>query len=90
VRRVSVEIETNPEYLTYALTALPLVNNVSYEFPGVWHIQTEKGTFYLGTANGKYGWDDGAEIAGETDSETVGDITLDFEQFITELTKENN
>ena len=82
---MSTEIETNPEYLTYALTALPLVNNVSYEFPGVWHIQTAKGTFYLGTANGNYGWDNGDDIAGETESTTVGGITLDFQKFITEL-----
>jgi len=82
---MNTEIETNPEYLTYALLALPMVENASYEFPGVWHIQTTKGTFYLGTANGKYGWDDGEQIAGETDSETVGGIILDFQKFITEL-----
>ena len=79
--------------MTYALKALPSIETVSYEFPGVWHIQTSKGTFYLGTANGKYGWDDGAEIGGETDSETVGGVALDFENFIanlTETTKENN
>ncbi len=83
------EIELNPEYLTYALMAMPSVLTAEYCYPNFWAIETKKGHFDLGTANGVYGWNsqDG-QIVGETEKETVAGVCLAFEEFLVNLTNE--
>ena len=83
------EIEKNPEYLTYALLAMPSVLTAEYCYPNYWAIETKHGRFDLGTANGNYGWNsqDGQTV-GETDKETVAGICLAFEEFLVNLTNE--
>jgi hypothetical protein len=66
--------------LTESLEALEIVKAVSYEFPGVWHINLKSGkTYYLGDVNGNWGWDDGqGDLAGDTFKTTASEIANDF------------
>jgi hypothetical protein len=66
--------------LTESLEALEIVKAVSYEFPGVWHINLKNGkTYYLGDVNGNWGWDDGeGDLAGDTFKTTASEIANDF------------
>lgn len=83
---MSATIHDNQSLFSQLLMRDPSVSSVSYEFPGFFSIETAKGEFYLGTANGNVGWHDlEAEITGETDSEQVLAIAKDFLNWLDQL-----
>lgn len=70
--------------LNQALEQLELVEIVNYEFPGVWHIKLKSGqTYYLGDANGNFGWDDGkGDMSGDTFKTTAPEIAGAFAEWL--------
>lgn len=73
--------------LNQALEALEIVETVSYEFPGVWHINLKSGkTYYLGDVNGNWGWDDGqGDMSGDTFETSAPEIARAFSEWVESL-----
>jgi hypothetical protein len=69
------------------LKKLSFTRDVSYEFPGVWHIYlNDNRVFYLGNVNGNYGWnDEQIDLAGDTEATEAKDIASDFYKWVKEL-----
>jgi hypothetical protein len=70
--------------LNQALESLEIVETVSYEFPGVWHINLKSGkTYYLGDVNGNWGWDDGqGDMSGDTFETSAPEIARAFSEWV--------
>jgi hypothetical protein len=67
-----------------ALMALPIVEAVSYEFPGYWDITMKDGAiYYLSDMNGPWAWNDHvADMYGDTPATEASDIAKDFAAWI--------
>jgi hypothetical protein len=89
---MTINIHENPNKLSKAFGLIPEVLAVSYEFPGFWVIDTTKGEFHLGTANGCVGWNDTNGNSGETTATKALPIIFAFAQYLSTYkhTKENN
>jgi hypothetical protein len=88
-----MKIHDDPSKLSFAFGLIREVLQVSYEFPGMWIIQTTKGEFHLGTANGCVGWNDSEGNAGETTATKVLPIVFAFADYLSTYTptkKENH
>jgi hypothetical protein len=70
--------------LTEELSKLTITKEVSYEFPGVWHIYLKDNrVFYLGDVNGPWGWNDEAgTIEGETEATEAKEVARDFAEWV--------
>ena len=76
----------NGRQMKHALKSIPEVESVSYEFPGFWLINTTKGEYHLGTANGPYGWNNPeGTIVGESTATNTGGVIADFKKFLKEI-----
>jgi hypothetical protein len=81
-------IHKNKNLMIISLTRHPKVNWVSYEYPGIFAIDTTKGEFHLGDVNGNVGWNNPeGNLVGETEATTVSFITKDFLKWLDKLDK---
>jgi hypothetical protein len=81
-------IHRNKNLMIISLTRHPKVNWVSYEYPGIFAIDTSKGEFHLGDVNGNVGWNNPeGNLVGETNATTVSFITKDFLKWLDKLDK---
>jgi hypothetical protein len=79
-------IHKNRNLMIISLTRHPKVNWVSYEYPGIFAIDTTKGEFHLGDVNGNVGWNNPeGNLVGETQATTVSFITKDFLKWLDKL-----
>jgi hypothetical protein len=68
------------------LKKLQVTREITYEFPGVWHVYLNTNqVFFLGDANNLWGWNDEAGNAGETEATEAKDIASDFEKWLKEF-----
>jgi hypothetical protein len=81
-------IHKNKNLMIISLTRHPKVNWVSYEYPGIFAVDTTKGEFHLGDVNGNVGWNNPeGNLVGETEATTVSFITKDFLKWLDKLDK---
>jgi hypothetical protein len=79
-------IHKNKNLMIISLTRHPKVITASYEYPGMFVIDTTKGEFILGDVNGNVGWNDQEGLfTGETQALTVSTITKDFLKWLDKL-----
>jgi hypothetical protein len=79
-------IHQNKNLMIISLTRHPKVNWVSYEYPGIFAIDTTKGEFHLGDVNENVGWNNPeGNLVGETQGTTVSAITKDFLKWLDKL-----
>jgi hypothetical protein len=79
-------IHRNKNLMIISLTRHPKVIRASYEYPGIFAIDTTKGEFLLGDVNGNVGWNNHeGTISGETQALTVSFITKDFLKWLDKL-----
>jgi hypothetical protein len=79
-------IHRNKNLMIISLTRHPKVIRASYEYPGMFVIDTTKGEFILGDVNGNVGWNDlEGTTTGETQGLTVSTITKDFLKWLDKL-----
>jgi hypothetical protein len=79
-------IHRNKNLMIISLTRHPKVIRASYEYPGMFVIDTTKGEFLLGDTNGNVSWNNPeGTISGETEAMTVSFITKDFLKWLDKL-----